>query len=263
MVTQSLFTNAIVRPPAANLADGITSARLGSPDYAIACEQFECYCIALEASGLQLHRLPADARYPDSTFVEDTAIVTKECAIVTRLGATTRQGEEIDIAVALSQFYQTIYRIESPGTVDGGDVCEAENHFFIGVSSRTNESGARQLADLLEQHGHTTSLVDIRRGVPPELLHLKSGLACLGDNRLVLTEGLASSAEFDAYDRIVLAPGEEYAANCVRINETLLLAEGFSRFAESLRSLGHKIIPLAMSEFQKMDGGLSCLSLRF
>ena len=149
---------------------------------------------------------------------------------------------------------------QAPGTLDGGDVCQAENHFFVGLSERTNEAGGQQLAELLAQFGYTSSFVDIRK--IGRLLHLKSGLAYLGDNRLIVTEALGHEA-FPDYELIHVSSNEEYAANCIRVNDHVLLASGYQSFAQRLKELGYQIIALEMSEFQKMDGGLSCLSLRF
>src|SRR5207247_6066954 len=142
-------------------------------------------------------KLAPDPSFPDSTFVEDAAVLTRHGAIVTRPGAPSRAGEVASIRKALSDFYPSLFSIQPPGTLDGGDLCEAGNHFFIGISERTNERGAQQLAERLGSFGYTASLVDIR-GVS-HILHLKSGLAYLGDNRLVVTEALANCAEFGGY----------------------------------------------------------------
>ncbi len=211
--------------------------------------------------GLQVTALPAAAEHPDSCFVEDTAIVTARGAILTRPGAASRQGEVAAIEPALRERFPDLARIEPPGTVDGGDVCEADGRFLIGVSARTNEAGARQLSVILEGWGYRTSLVDIR-GYPP-LLHLKSGLGYLGDGRMVITRDLAGCAALEAYETIEVSPAEHYAANCVAINGRVLVAAGYPVLAATLARHGHDILPLEMSEFRKMDGGLSCLSLRF
>jgi len=284
-----MFTKAIVRPPAPNFFQGLTTSDLGAPDYERALVQHDAYCLALERCGLSLTRLPPDERYPDSTFVEDAALVVPritlprvhsgpaEAAVLTRPGAPSRAGEVAGMRKVLADSFPTLSEIHSPGTLDGGDICEADRHFFIGISARTNEAGAQQLAELLTPLGYTTSFVDIRKsgtGVPPvihaqeacatfELLHLKSGLSYLGNNRLVVTDALAERAEFTGYDLIRVPCGEEYAANCVRVNDHVLVAAGHPQFETKLRELGYWILALEMSEFQKMDGGLSCLSLRF
>jgi dimethylargininase len=252
---------AIVRPPAGNFANGLTTARLGVPDLDSALAQHEKYCEALENCGLELMRLPADPLYPDSTFVEDTAVLTPRMAVVTRPGAESREGEVNSMRAVLAQFFAELRSIEPPGTLDGGDVCEAEDHFFIGISHRTNEAGARQLAECLVEKGFTANLVDVR--ATPGILHLKSGIASLGGNRLAAIEALADREEFRGFEIVRVPPGEEYAANCVRANDTLLIPAGFPAIEAKLRGLGYTAHALEMSEFRKMDGGLSCLSLRF
>ncbi|HBB88393.1 MAG TPA: N(G),N(G)-dimethylarginine dimethylaminohydrolase [Blastocatellia bacterium] len=256
-----MFTRAIVRPPAPNFSRGLSSAGLGAPDYERALEQHEAYCAGLRQCGLRIIALAPDENYPDSTFVEDAAILTDRCAVLTRPGAPSRAGEVASMRQALTEFFPDLNTIEAPGTVDGGDVCEAGSHFFIGLSERTNEAGAQQLTVLLERFGYTCSSVDIRS--ESSLLHLKSGIAYLGDNRLVVTETFASRAELASYDRFVVNDAEAYAANCVSINDYVLVAAGYPLFTQKLRELGYQTIALEMSEFQKMDGGLSCLSLRF
>ena len=256
-----MFKKAIVRPPAENFADGLTTASLGTPDFRLALQQHGRYCEALKQCGLALTWLEPDARYPDSTFVEDAAVLTEHSAILTHPGAPSREGEVAAIGQTLRQFYTRFHTITPPGTLDGGDICEAGTHFFIGVSERTNAEGARQLADFLAGDGFTSSTVDIH-GVPG-ILHLKSGIAYLGDNRLVLIDDLAGRPEFKGYEIVRMAPKENYAANCVRVNDYVLLAAGYPRFEATLRKLGYQPLVLDMSEYQKMDGGLSCLSLRF
>ena len=255
-----MLTRAIVRPPATNFSEGLTTSGLGTPNFERALEQHTAYCAVLEECGLTVTRLPPDPNYPDSTFVEDTAILTEHCAVIARPGALSRRGELMNMRGVLDDFYPNPFSIEAPGTLDGGDVCQAANHFFIGLSERTNEAGAQQLDEFLAPIGYSSGLVDIRE--IDGLLHLKSGLAYLGDNRLVATEALAHAADPD-YELIRVNSNEEYAANCLRVNDYVLLAAGYRSFAETLRRLGYQTIALDMSEFQKMDGGLSCLSLRF
>jgi dimethylargininase len=145
--------------------------------------------------------------------------------------------------------------------LDGGDICQAGDHFFIGISERTNEEGGQQLAGLLEQDGYSSSFVDIRGF--EGLLHLKSGIAYLDDRRLVLSKGVEDLATFEGYEIVYVDTDENYAANCVRVNDFVLVAAGYPKFATELSNLGYQTFPLEVSEFQKMDGGLSCLSLRF
>ena len=256
-----LFTRAICRSPAENFAEGITTARLGAPRYAEALRQHEAYADALRRCGLDVTMLAPDPRYPDSTFVEDTAVLVGHSAIVTRPGASRRAGEATEMRTALGGFFAALQAIEPPGTLDGGDVCEIESRIFIGLSERTNGAGALQLSNFVEAEGRTPALIDIR-GIPG-VLHLKSGIASLGDDRLVAIDTLAENPAFADFEIVRVPAGEEYAANAVRINDLVLIAAGFPRFAASLARLGYPTIALEMSEFQKMDGGLSCLSLRW
>jgi dimethylargininase len=256
-----VFTKAIIKPPCVNFASGETSVDLGEPDFDRALKQHRSYCNALGSCGLELIELPPDDNHPDSTFVEDTALLTSRGAVLTRLGADSRRGEVESIAPVVHEYFRNVYSIEAPGTLDAGDVCEAGEHFFIGISRRTNEHGARQLAGFLESLGYTSSLKDIR-GLS-NILHLKSGMAYLSERRLVVIEALRNAKEFSGYDLICLNSNEEYAANCLALNGKILIASGFPTIRHDLEQLGYPIMSLDMSEFQKMDGGLSCLSLRF
>jgi len=256
-----IFTRAIVRPPAPNFAEGLTSQNLGVPSFEKALEQHAAYCVALRACGLDLVELAPDPAFPDSTFVEDVAVLIPEAAIITRPGAASRAGEVDVIREPLTRFYNRMYAIQPPRTLDGGDICEAGKHFFIGVSERTNVAGAVQLAEILANEGYTSDLVDIRN--TSGILHLKSGLTYLGDQTLVVIDALADNPVFRDFQLVNAPVGEEYAANSVRVNEYVLLAAGFPRLQEMLESAGFQPLVLEMSEFQKMDGGLSCLSLRF
>lgn len=256
-----MFKHAIVRPPSRNFADGLTTVALGVPDIDRTLEQHERYCEALVRCGLALTRLAADAEHPDATFVEDTAVIAPGCAVLSRPGAPSREGEVANIRAAIERFFPLPFEITAPGTLDGGDICEAGEHFFIGLSLRTNAEGARQLAGFLAGAGYTSSIVDIRN--TPGILHLKSGVVALDGTQLVAIEALAGHVAFRGYDLIRVNSGEEYSANCVRVNDRVLVADGFPKLHETLAARGHDLVPLEMSEFQKMDGGLSCLSLRF
>jgi dimethylargininase len=255
------FASAIARPPGASYAQGLTSGTLGAPDLALAQAQHRAYVDALRACGVNVIELPPDDTLPDSTFVEDTAIVTARGAVITRPGAPSRRGEIKAIAEALQVFASERAMIQAPGCVDGGDICDADGHFLIGISERTNAQGARQLAAALSRWGYTSAEIDIR-GLPG-LLHLKSGIAYLSNNRMVLIDALREHPALARYEAIVTAPEEEYAANCVRVNARVLVASGYPRLEAELREHGYDPLPLDMSEFRKMDGGLSCLSLRW
>jgi dimethylargininase len=256
------FSRALVRTPGPTFVDGLTnSGDLGRPDLRKALEQHGEYCRVLAECGLEVTALPPDDQYPDGTFVEDTAVLAKRVTVITRPGAPSRQGEIQSIQVALGRFHPKVERIDAPGTVDGGDICEFEGHFLIGLSERTNEAGAHQLARILAPHGYSTSTLDIRGH--RSLLHLKSGISYLGDRRFVVADGFPKTQATSGYETIEVAPEEAYAANCVRINDYVLIASGYPGLAARLQNLGLRTKSLDMSEFRKLDGGLSCLSLRF
>lgn len=256
-----MFRHAIVRVPAPNFAEGLSSVDFGSPDFALTLVQHRAYCEALERCGLQLTHLPADPDHPDSTFVEDTAICTEHGAILTRPGAPSREGEVKAIAPAVRDFFAAPGQITAPGTVDGGDICEAGSHVLIGLSHRTNEEGARQLAAWLLERGYSSDTIDVR-GLSC-ILHLKSGISYLGENRMVTIAALADHPALARFERVVTEADEDYAANLVRVNDHLLMASGYPKLEARVKALGYSVIALDMSEYRKMDGGLSCLSLRF
>jgi dimethylargininase len=255
------FSRAIVRKPGTSFAQGITTSDLGAPEFKKTLAQHTAYCQALEKCGLELRRLEPDETYPDGTFVEDTAVLTTECAVLTRPGAPSRQAEAKLMLPILQEFYEQIYTIAAPGSVEGGDICQAERRFLIGVSERTNPEGARQLGEFLARHGYTSSIIDCRQ--VPGLLHLKSGIAYLGEGRIAVIPDLADHPELASFEKILVHEEEAYASNCVHINDYVLTAAGFPRFQENLARRGYRLLALEVSEFQKMDGGLSCLSLRF
>ena len=259
------FTRAIVRAPAPSFAAALSSGLEGAPDVGRALEQHAAYVQALRDCGLAVTSLEPQCEYPDSTFVEDTAIVTARGAVLTRPGAPSRQGEVQSMAECLRDFFAELPTIAPPGSVDGGDICEADGHFLIGVSARTNADGARQLAQHLARWGYESSTLDIRSN--PALLHLKSGIAYLGEGVWVadrsIEAALRSERGIEIRDLIVAPAAEAYAANCVRVNGAVLVAAGYPLMSGALERSGHRVISLEVSEFRKMDGGLSCLSLRF
>ncbi len=252
-----MFAKAIVRGVPATISAGITTADLGKPDAEMADEQHQRYVAALEGCGLEVTVLDAGERYPDSAFVEDTAVVTDRCAIVTNPGAEQRRGEVREVEKALIGLYGDVERITDPGTVDGGDVLQVGAHFYVGRTKRTNREGAEQLSAILRRYGHGVTFVGLRR-----FLHLKTGVAYLGGDHLVVAGELAEEDAFRGFDKIVVPPEEEYGANCIRVNDRVLVAAGFDTVKHGIAERGYEITELEMSEFQKVDGGLSCLSLR-
>lgn len=255
-----MFTRAIVRRPCRNMIEGITTADLGRPDYALACEQHARYVHALRALGLEVTVLPALEDFPDSCFVEDPAVLNEDCALLTNPGALSRNGEKDALLPVLAGLFppHKLRRIEAPGTVEGGDVMLAGRRYFIGRSLRSNAEGCRQFAQIMESFGYRVTVVELR-----EFLHLKTGLSYLDHGDLLVTGEFAASPLFADFRRIEVPPEEAYAANSLWINGTVLVPEGYPRTLGKIREAGYATLVLDMSEFRKLDGGLSCLSLRF
>jgi dimethylargininase len=255
------FNSAIVRPPGRTFADGLTSVSLGTPSLALALEQHAAYVAALERCGLTVTTLAPDDALPDSTFVEDTAVIAGSHAMLARPGAASRRGETRAIRDTIARFFPDFEEMLAPGTLDGGDVCEAGECVYIGLSDRTNRAGAEQLAAFVARTGAKATIVDMA-GITG-ILHLKSGMSYVGDGIFVAIDELLPRLDLSGSRVLRVPPGEEYGANCVRVNECVLVAAGYPALEELLRSCGLKPVALEMSEYQKMDGGLSCLSLRF
>jgi len=253
-----IFTKAIVRKPCPEMVNGLTSANLGKPDFEKALEQHSRYIDILKECGLQVTVLEADNNFPDSTFIEDVAICTSKCAIITNPGAPSRNGEKQGIKPVLQKFYNTVEEIANAGTLDAGDVMMVDNHFYIGISERTNHEGAEQLIRILQKYDMTGSEVSLK-----EMLHLKTGLSYLEKNTLLISGEFVHNPEFEKYSRIIVDENELYAANSLWINGKVLVPKGFTETKIKIENAGFKTIEIDVSEFRKLDGGLSCLSLRF
>lgn len=255
------FTHAIVRRPCRQLTEGISSGLYpGKPDYALALRQHDAYIEALKNCGVEVDVLPADERYPDSCFVEDPAILTPKCAIITNPGAPSRNGEKEEIIAAVRKYYpeDLIERIQPPGTLEGGDVMMVGDHFYVGRSNRTNEEGIRQFGGILRKYGMDCTEVELR-----EVLHLKTGINYLENNTLLVSGEFIGKKEFEGFRKVVIPEEEAYGANCIWVNGTVIVPEGYSAVLSSVRALDYPVLTVDTSEFRKLDGGLSCLSLRF
>jgi dimethylargininase len=251
------FSHAIVRTPASNFADGLTTiAWTEPPSFDRLLLQHRAYVAALCEAGLSVETLPTLVAYPDAYFVEDVAVVVPELAIITRPGALARRDEALHIVEPLAA-HRTVVRLESPATLDGGDVLVAGRRVLVGMSARTNQAGFASLRELLTPHGYTVEAIRVAAG-----LHLKSSVSPIGPDAIVVTPAFADRDELADFEQIVVSETEAYAANAVWINEHLLVAAGFPTLARALRGRGLELIELDMSEVAKMDGGLSCLSLR-
>lgn len=253
-----MFSNAIVRKPSRSMIQGLTSANLGIPDYQNALRQHENYVAALKNCGVKVEVLDADENYPDSTFVEDVALLTPHCAIITNPGAPSRRGEITAMSKVLKSYYSSIEYIVTPGYVEAGDIMMVGNHYYIGLSARTNPEGAEQLISILNMYGMTGAIVKLKK-----VLHLKTGLAYLENNNMVVCGEFLSHSEFRKFNIIEISEEESYAANCVWANNKVIVPAGYPIAKRKLVDAGYSVIEVDVSEFRKLDGGLSCLSLRF
>lgn len=256
-----MFKNVIVKTPCKAVTEGITSApELGKPDYEKALKQHESYIAALKKCGVEVTVLPADENFPDSCFVEDTAVLTKKCAVISNPGAATRTKETEAMIPVIKQFYpdECIEYIQSPGTMEGGDVMMVGDTFYIGRSARTNEEGIRQFSEILAKYGYTVVEVPLEK-----VLHLKTGVNYLENNNMLVSGEFKDKAEFASYNRYEIPENEAYAANCIWVNDKVLVPAGYPAVEKLVKEMGYEVILVDTSEFRKIDGGLSCLSLRF
>ena len=253
------FTRILARRPSANFADGLTTQELGTPNVELALQQYENYLSALRDCDLDVTVLDADEQYPDGHFVEDPLIIFHDMAFVCKSGAEARQGEAKGLLSHLSDL--RIVEINGDDAfMDGGDVLICADRVLVGLSERTTVAGAEALKRALQ-----TVQADIRvdfvefEGV----LHLKSGLTELAPNVLIHDPILKTDYPLDWAEVITLPAEEGYAADVMPVNDTLFLAEGYPTALAEAKKHYEKVITLDMSEFQKMDGGLTCLSLRY
>lgn len=253
-----MFKNAIVRTPGKSYINGLTSAGLGLPNYDLALKQHQNYIEALKNCGLKVKILPPDENFPDSTFVEDTALLTPHCAIITNPGAPSRKGEIISMNITIDNYYSDIEKITAPGTIEAGDIMMVGDHYYIGLSKRTNIKGAEQLISILNKHGMTGSVIRLEN-----VLHLKTGVAYLENNNLAACGEFLTKSEFNKFNIIEIPKEESYAANCIWINDKVVVPKGYPISKQKIVDAGYSILEINVSEFSKLDGGLSCLSLRF
>jgi dimethylargininase len=253
-----MFTEAIVRRPCPAIVNGLASSDLGKPDYQLALQQHLQYMKALMARGLNITILDPDNDYPDSTFVEDTALLTPKCAIITNPGAPSRRGETKEIAAVLSKHFLDLESIAPPGTVDAGDIMMVGSHYYIGLSDRTNEEGANQIIKILEKYGLKGSMISLDK-----VLHLKTGVSYLENNTLLATGEFLDKKEFKDFKIIPVDDHESYAANSIWVNDCVIMPSGYHNTQKAIENAGLKVLVVNTSEFRKIDGGVSCLSLRF
>ena len=255
------FNHVIVRRPCKAMVEGITSGLYpGKPDFELALKQHDTYIEALKQCDVDVTVLEADERYPDSCFVEDPALITRKCAIITNPGAESRNGEKDEIIGAVKKFFSDdqIEYIKAPGTLEGGDVMMVGDHFYVGRSARTNEEGIRQFIEILEGWGLEGSEVPLE-----EVLHLKTGVNYLEDGNMLVSGEFIEKPDFAQYNKVIVPEDEAYGANCIWVNGTVIVPEGYPTVLKAVQDLGYKTLVVDTSEYRKVDGGLSCLSLRF
>ncbi len=247
---------AIVRPPGRSYVHCLSEdPDRETIDYGLALRQHAAYCEALAAEGVTIIALPPLEQYPDACFVEDTAVVRGEKAVVASLGAESRRGEETSVAAVLAE-YKRLHHIKDNATLEGGDILQAGELVFAGISQRTCWAGAQQLADHLELSRYRAVPV---RGV----LHLKTACTYLGRGMILATERCPWLSEFSEY-RLLLVPAEEaYAANTLTVGEKVFVPRGFPRTQRMIEEHGLGVCALDISEFRKGGGGLTCLSILF
>ncbi len=253
------FSHAIAREPSASSVHGLRAIDTGMPDISRFRADHAAYVSALRDAGVEVTVLPPIEDYPDSVFVEDTALCLPEGAVVLRPGAPSRLGEAAAIAPALARHYRDLRRIGGPGFVEGGDVLVTEREILVGRSARTDAAGIAELARLVGDWGYVLREL----ATPPAVLHFKTDCALLDEETILATPRLAASGCFRDYRVIHTGTGEEAAANAIRVNDLVLLPAGYPRTAEALAKAGYRLREIRNTEAAKLDGGMSCLSLRF
>jgi dimethylargininase len=253
------FSHAITRRPAASCVDGLRAVDTGAPDFARMTRDHADYVAALEAAGCTVIVLPPLEAFPDAQFVEDTALLLPEGAVLMRPGAASRRGEVAQMAPALAPFYGDLPAIEPPGHVEAGDILWTGREVLVGLSARTDAAGVAALGAILAGWGVALRVLD----TPPGVLHFKTDCSLLDPETVLATTRLAAAGGFSGYRVLPVPEGEEAAANTIRVNDFVLMAAGFPRTAERLDKAGYRVVELPNAECARIDGGMSCLSLRF
>lgn len=257
-----LFDKAIVRTPGKSVINGIDDyADEGKPNYELALVQHRAYVELLKKLGIAVTVLEPLEQFPDACFVEDPAVVFDDFAVITNPARQTRQPEREFIRSAIDQFYEQnqIFEITAPGTLEGGDVMLVDNDLiYVGLSARTNQAGIDQFTKIAAKFGKTVKAVPVT-----QVLHLKTGTTYMGNNKLLVSGEYIDSPYFKNFDQLKVPAGEEYAVNCINTGNGVMMPTGFPGVKKLLEDNGFKVYETDMSEFSKIDGGLTCLSLRF
>ncbi len=225
-------------------------------DVALAMRQHDAYAQALERQGLRVLRMPAEDGLPDAVFVEDPLLVLDEVAVALRMGAVSRRAE-VDSLLPVIGEYRDVIRMQPPGTIDGGDIVRIGRQLFVGQSSRSDAPGTAQLAAIVAGFGYTVVPVAVRG-----CLHLKSGCTSLGD-RVLLNAGWIDASPFQSFHPLHVPASEPAAADVLTLPHTLLLPASFPATAELLRATGHSVTTVDVSELQKAEAGVTCMSVLF
>jgi dimethylargininase len=250
--------HAIVRPPTAALAGcALTYLERRPIDVGRALEQHAAYVNALRDCGVTIDAMPPLPDLPDAVFVEDTAVVVDECAVITRPGIDSRRAEVDSIEAALAA-HRPVIRITSPGTLEGGDVLRVGRTFFVGQTPRTNAEGTRQLREALGPHGY-----EVHPATPDGCLHLKSAVTWIGDETLLVNPAWVDVDLFARWQCVPVAPEEPFAANALPVGEVVHVAASAPATRRKLEALGFATVSLDVSEFEKAEAALTCLSILF
>lgn len=254
------FTHAITRRPAASIIRGLRAVDTGTPDLALMQAHHDAYVATLRETGATIIELPPLEDFPDSVFVEDTALCLPQGAVVMRPGAPSRLGEAAEMAPHLRALYGRVVEISGTDSfIEGGDILVTEREILVGRSARTNAAGIAELSAHVAPWGHVVREVH----TPPGVLHFKTDCSLLDADTVLATRRLSASGCFDGYRVIDVADGEEAAANTIRFNDLVLMPAGFPRTRDAIAAAGFSLREIGNSECAKLDGGMSCLSLRF
>jgi dimethylargininase len=252
------FCEAIVRRPGRSVIAGLRSADRGAPDFERFHVEHREYVEALQRAGVRVTVLSALEAFPDSVFIEDAALCLPEGIVILRPGAPSRTGEARVLATDLATLDRDVIDHESAGFVDGGDVLVTESGVFVGLSERTDQQGFEWLQSILADWGYRVRAVHTPAGV----LHLKSDCCVLGGDTVLATRRLAATDCFASAKVVTVPPGEEAAANALRVNDRVLVAAGYPATAERIAAAGYTVEIVPVSQASLLDGGLSCMSLR-
>lgn len=249
---------ALTRDVSPNIARcELTHIARGSIDFELAQTQHRSYAECLSRCGCEVLELPAEPELPDSVFVEDVAVVLDEVAVITRPGAEARRGERATIRSALSE-YRDLRSIDSPGTLDGGDVLRIGRTLYVGRSTRTNQEGIEQLRSLAQLFGYSLKVVDIRG-----CLHLKSAVSQVAPEVLLVNRDWLDLSSFSGFELIDINPGEPFGANALLVSESVIYPAQFECTRQRLEEAGLEVHAVQVGELAKAEGGVTCCTLIF